>query len=191
MILDIVQIFVLAFLSLANFALAYLIYKIQSDRNTPKLIVSNDVIEDDEHEANAIYVHNVGLVPAVGVNLLIDIEEWKGGTRLDSRFHEQHSAFSDRYVSLQPQEFRVYELPTMEDRCCVFTAVVECRNGPGDQIRFVLVGTPPDANAMHEVFSKSRRKKGIKALKKRKKHKDMRSLIGANSLKDYDDLFPE
>ena len=58
---DIIQVVAFAILSSANFALAYRIYKIQSDRNTPKLVVNSDLIEDDEHEANCIYVHNVGL----------------------------------------------------------------------------------------------------------------------------------
>ena len=192
---DIIHVVVFAILSLANFALAYRIYKIQSDRNTAKLVVNSDVTEDDEHDANCIYVHNVGLIPAVAVHVLIDIEEWKDGKRLDYRFHKRYFAFSDSSISLRPQDYLTYELPTLEDRDCVFTAVVTCSNGLGDEIRFLQIGNDPDPMAIRQVFQRSRRKKGIKALKSQlKSHRRSKILVatmGANSLKDYDDLFSD
>ena len=190
-IFGIIQVVVFAILSLANFALAYRIYKIQSDRNTAKLVVNGHFIEDDEREASCISVYNVGLVPAVGVSVLIDIEEWKHGKRLDSRFHERCRAFSDHSVSLKPQDHRIYELPTIEDRACVFTAVATCRNGSGDEIRFFTMGNDPEPMAARQVFSRSQKKKGIKALKSQLRPKGGLPTVSTNSLRYYDDLFSD
>ena len=48
--LDVVQFVVLLVLSAANGVMAYSVFRIQKDRNTPKLVVYMELVEDDDHE---------------------------------------------------------------------------------------------------------------------------------------------
>ena len=145
--LGIVQAILFAILSVANFALAYRMYKIQRGRNTPKLVITGDeIIKVEDHEAYALRVYNVGLVPAVGVRLLVDVEDWKNGKELTTKFREQFFAYTDNVVQLNPQDFLEYELPNLEDRSCIITAVTTCANGTGDDTRFMMAGIEPDPN---------------------------------------------
>lgn len=114
----IVQAILFAILSIANFALAYRMYVIQRDRNTAKLaITSDEIFEVEDREAYALRVYGVALVPAVGVRLLVDVEDWKNGKELMTEFRERYFAYSDRAVQLNPQDFLEYEPPMLEDRC--------------------------------------------------------------------------
>ena len=185
--LGIVQAVVFSMLSVANFALAYRIYKLQRDRNTAKLVItSDDLIEDDEHEAYALRVYNVGLVPAVGVHLWVDVEDWKNGEELTTEMRESYFAYHDSVVQLSPQDFTEYELPALEDRSLIITAVTTCANGIGDEARFMLSGLEPDPIAFRQV--RARRKSAINRLKSRKRPNAPRFMIGANSLKDHGEM---
>ena len=65
--LGIVQAILFAILSVANFALAYRMYKIQRERNTAKLVITGDeIIEVEDHEVYALRVYNVGLNQSQG-----------------------------------------------------------------------------------------------------------------------------
>ena len=91
LVVGIIQTIASVILSLVGIMVAYLIYKVQRDRNTPKLVlVTGELLEDDEHEEEcyAIRILNVGLVPAVNVSFLVDIEEWQDGREIRSKFHE-------------------------------------------------------------------------------------------------------
>ena len=155
--LDIAQFFVLLALSAANGVIAYSVLRIQRDRNTPKLVMYVDIVEDDDHDYNGLYVQNVGLVPALNVLVRADIEEWREGHPVRSKFHERYEEFADRHITLNPQEHRLYELPWMEGWALIVTVVASCSNGPGDDMHFV-VGR--DRSALSQTFSRQRRKKG-------------------------------
>ena len=60
--LDVIQFAALLALSAANGVIAYSVFRIQKDRNTPKLVVYVELVEDDDHEYLGLYVQNVGLV---------------------------------------------------------------------------------------------------------------------------------
>ena len=77
--LDIVQFAVLFVLSVANGLIAYSVFKIQKDRNTPKLVVYMELVEGEEREYAGLYIQNVGLAPALNVRIVADIEEWREG----------------------------------------------------------------------------------------------------------------
>ncbi len=197
LVIGIIQTVASVILSLVGIMVAYLIYKIQRDRNTPTLVlVADEVIEDDEREEEcyAIRILNVGLVPAVNVSFLMDIEEWQDGREIRSKFHEEgYSAFSDTIPLLDSQESRLYELPTPEDKSYIFTVIVTCRNGTGDQVRFLTMGNSSapesDAVAFHHVAAgRSAAIRKLKSLRRTGNHR-VRMTMGANSLKDYNELF--
>ena len=97
-------------LSLTGVMLAFLVYRIQRDRNTPKVVLVNgEVIEGDEPEeaCYAVRILNVGLVPAINVDFLVDIEEWRNGEKIRSKFHERYSAFHDTIPLLESMGSRL------------------------------------------------------------------------------------
>ena len=197
LVVGIIQTVASVILSLVGIAAAYLIYKIQRDRNMPKLaLVTDEVLEDDEHEEAryAIRILNVGLVPAVNVSLLVDIEEWEDGREIRSEFHERgFSAFSDRIPLLNSQESRLYELPTPEDKSYIFTVILTCRDGIGDQARYLTMGNAsvPESDAVafqHVAAGRSAAFRKLKSLGRTENHR-VPMFIGANSLKDYNKLF--
>ena len=111
---DVVQFAALLVLAVASGVIAYSVYRIQKDRNTPKLVVNVELVEENDREYMGLYVQNVGLVPALNVQVVADIEEWREGRPVRSRFHERYDAFHDHLVTLSPQEHRLYELPAIE-----------------------------------------------------------------------------
>lgn len=143
LVLGVIQTVASVALSLVGITVAFLVYRIQRDRNTAKLmLITGELIEDDERDEQAyvIRIRNVGLVPAVNVRLKADIEEWKDGERLRSTFSEGYRVYSDSSPVLEPQESRSYELPTPGDRDYIFTAILTCRNGTGDSVRYLQRG---------------------------------------------------
>ena len=189
--LDIVQFAVLFVLSVANGLIAYSVLKIQRDRNTPKLVAHMELVEEEDREYAGLYVQNVGLVPALNVRIVADIEEWRDGRPVCSRFHERYEAFEDHHVDLKPQDHRLYELPWMEGWSLIVTTVVSCSNGPGDSTYFAL---GDDRSALREVAFGKSKKRAIKRLRskespKRRDSRDLHFVISLNSLKDYDELF--
>ena len=191
--LDLVQFAALLALSVANGVIAYSVFKIQRDRNTPKLAVYVELVEDDGHDYWGLYLQNVGLVPALNVGIVADIEEWREGRRVESKFHERYDRFQDHHVSLGPQEYRLYELPGIEGWGLIITAVASCSNGPSYGMHFAV---GDDRSALREVALGKSRKKAIKELGSRASSKGRRSgdlqfVMGLTSLKDYDELFGE
>lgn len=190
--LDIAQFAALLVLSIANGVIAFSVFSIQKDRNTPKLVVNPELVEDDERDYMGLYVQNVGLVPALNVRIAVDVEEWIGGKAVDSKFHQEgYQAFVDRHVSLQPQEHRLYELPSMEGASLIVAAVVSCGNGPSDDACFLL-GNDPEA--FRRVATRKSRRRFIGKLKSKqsggpRSARDVQAFMGLNSLKDYDELF--
>ena len=191
---DVVQFATLLVLALANGVIAYSVYRIQKDRNTPKLVVNVELVEEDDREYNGLYVQNVGLVPALNVRIVVDIEEWREGQPVLSKFHEEgFKAFEDHHVTLSPQEHRLYELPDIEGWALTVTVLASCSNGPNDSAHFVV---GDDRSALRQVVLGNESKKAIKRLKSRasSRVRDSRGLhfvMGLNSLKDYDELFGE
>ena len=197
LVVGIIQTIASVILSLVGIMVAYLIYKVQRDRNTPKLVlVTGELLEDDEHEEEcyAIRILNVGLVPAVNVSFLMDIEEWQDGREIRSKFHERgYSAFSDTIPLLDSQESRLYEQPTPEDKSYIFTVMVTCRNGIGDRVRYLTLGnlSVPESDAVafqHVTAGRSAAIRKLKSLGRTGNHR-VRVVMGANSLKDYNELF--
>ena len=198
LVISIIQTIASVLLSLTGITLAYFVYKIQHDRNTAKLVlVCDELLEDDEHEepCSAIRILNVGLVPAVNVKFLIDIEEWQEGRKIRSRFHERYFAFEDTIPLLSPQDSRLYELPTPENKSYLFTAVATCRHGTGDEARYLQLGNSTvvasDRIAFRQV--KEGRAAAIRRLKPRKRNSESAEypifMMGASSMKDYNELF--
>ena len=190
---DVVQFVVLLILAAANGVIAYSVYRIQEDRNTPKLVVNVEFVEEDDREYNGLYVQNVGLVPALNVGVVADIEEWKEGRTVRSRFHERYDAFHDHLVTLSPQEHRLYELPDIEGWALTVTVLASCSNGPSDSAHFVV---GDDRSALRQVVLGNERKRAIKRLKSRassrvRDSRELHFVMGLNSLKDYDELFGE
>ena len=136
--LDVIQFVTLLALSAANGAIAYSVLRIQKDRNTPKLAVYVELVEDDEHDYMGLYVQNVGLVPALNVRVIADIEEWSEGHPTRSKFHERYEAFEDHHVTLSPQEHRLYELPAIGGWALIVTVLTSCSNVPDDSTHFAL-----------------------------------------------------
>ena len=189
--LDVAQFVVLFILSVSNGVIAYSVFRVQKDRNTPKLVVYMELVEDDDREYLGLYVQNVGLVPALNVSVVVDIEEWREGHPVRSRFHERYEAFQDHHVTLKPQEHRLYELPAAEGWALIVSALTSCSNGPSDSTYFVL---GDDRSAIREVAFGKGGKKAIKRLKSRessrmRNSRELRFVMGLNSLKDYDELF--
>ena len=189
--IDVVQFLVLLVLAAANGVIAYSVYRIQKDRNTAKLVVNVELVEDEDREYNGLYVQNVGLVPALNVRIVADIEEWRGGQTVRSSFHESFDAFHDHLVTLGPQEHRLYELPEAEGWALTVTVLASCSNGPSDNAHFVV---GDDRSALRQVVLGNQRKKAVKRLKSREssRTRDSRELhfvMGLNSLKDYEELF--
>ena len=188
---DVVQFVALLALSIANGVIAYSVLRIQKDRNTSKLVVYAELVEDDDREYLGLYVQNVGLVPALNVRVVVDVEEWREGHPVSSRFHERYEAFQDHHVTLKSQEHRLYELPEIEGWALIVTALTSCNNGPSDGTYFVL---GDDRSAHREVAIGKGGKKAIKRLKSRessrmRESRDLHFVMGLNSLKDYDELF--
>ena len=189
--LDIVQFAALFVLSITNGLIAYSVFKIQKDRNTPKLVVYMELVEEEGREYAGLYIQNVGLVPALNVRIVADIEEWKEGQPVRSRFHERYEAFEDHHVTLKPQDHRLYELPWMEGWSLIVATVASCSNGPSDSTYFVL---GDDRSALRGIAFGKGRKRAIKRLKSRassrmREARDLHFVMGLNSLKDYDELF--
>ena len=189
--LDIAQFATLFILSVANGVIAYFAFKTQKDRNTPKLVVYMELVEEEDREYPGLYVQNVGLVSALNVHIVVDIEEWRDGRPVKSRFHEDHDEFVDRHIALKPQEHRLYELPWMEGWSLVVTAVVSCGNGPSNNTHFVL---GDDRSAIREFAFNKDKKRAIRRLKSRKasRMREPRGMLfglGLNSLKDYNEMF--
>ena len=63
--LDIVQLAALFALSIANGLIAYSVFKIQKDRNTPKLVVDMELVAEEDREYAGLYIQNVGLVLSI------------------------------------------------------------------------------------------------------------------------------
>ena len=190
---DVVQFVVLLVLAVANGVIAYSVLRIQKERNTPKLVVYAELVEKDDREYLGLYVQNIGLVPALNVSVVVDIEEWREGRPVRSRFHERYDAFRDHLVTLSPQEHRLYELPDIEGWALTVTVLASCSNGPNDSAHFVV---GDDRSALRQVVLGNESKKAIKRLKSRasSRMRDSRGLhlvMGLNSLKDYDELFGE
>ena len=190
---DVVQFIVLLVLAAANGVIAYSVYRIQKDRNTPKLAVYMELVEEDDREYNGLYVQNVGLVSAINVRLVADIEEWRKGRPVRSGFHERYDAFHDHLVTLSPQEHRLYELPAIEGWALTVTVLASCSNGPSDSAHFVV---GDDRSALRQAVVGSESKKAIKRLKSRassgmRESRGLHFVMGLNSLKDYDELFGE
>ena len=189
--LDIVQFAALFVLSIANGLIAYSILKIQRDRNTPKLVVYMELVEEEDREYAGLYIQNAGLVPALNVRIVADIEEWREGQPVRSRFHERYEAFEAHHVTLKPQDHRLYELPWMEGRSLIVAGVASCSNGPSDSACFVL---GDDSSALRGIAFGKGTKRAIKRLKSKessrmREARDLHFVMGLNSLKDYDELF--
>ena len=190
---DVVQFAALLVLAVVSGVIAYSVYRIQKDRNTPKLVVYVELVEENDREYMGLYVQNVGLVPALNVQVVADIEEWREGRPVRSRFHERYDAFHDHLVTLSPQEHRLYELPAIEGWALTVTVLASCSNGPSDSTHFVL---GDDRSALRQVLLGNESKKAIKRLKSQasSRMRDSRGLhfvMGLNSLKEYDELFGE
>ena len=190
---DVVQFAALLVLAVANGVIAYSVYRVQRDRNTPKVVVYMELVEEDDREYQGLYVQNVGLVPALNVRVVADIEEWREGRPVRSRFHERYNAFQDHLVTLSPQEHRLYELPAIEGWALTVTVLASCSNGPSDSAHFVV---GDDRSALRQVVLGNESKKAVKRLKSQvsSRMRDSRGLhfvMGLNSLKEYDELFGE
>ena len=199
--LGIIQAISSVILSLVGITLAFLVYKIQRDRNTAKLVmVSDKLIEGEEHDepSYAIRTLNVGLVPAISVRFLVDIEEWQDGRKIRSTFQEEgFVAFSDTIPLLAPQDSQLYKLPTPEDKSYIFTATVACRYGTGDRARFLTIGNSSDPASDQIAFRhvEEGRSTAMQRLESRGRadsstgHHFPRMHMGATSLKDYNVIF--
>ena len=190
---DVVQFAALLVLAVANGVIAYSVYRVQRDRNTSKVVVYMELVEEDDREYHGLYVQNVGLVPALNVRVVADIEEWREGRPVRSRFHERYNAFQDHLVTLSPQEHRLYELPAIEGWALTVTVLASCSNGPSDSAHFVV---GDDRSALRQVVLGNESKKAVKRLKSQasSRMRDSRGLhfvMGLNSLKDYDEFFGE
>ena len=190
LIIGVVQAIASVLLSVAGVTIAYLVYKIQRDRNTAQLVlVCDELMENDEQDEarNQIMVLNVGLVPAVGVRLLADIEEWKEGRMERPNPQEEHLPFSSSIQLLAPQDFRSYELPIpTEGRDFIVTAKVSCRGGHGDDARFMLVGESSDMAYSRVTFHEVSASKAA-AMKRLTGHHPI--WRDAKSLRNYDELY--
>ena len=189
--LDIVQFAALFVLSVTNGLIAYSVFKIQKDRNTPKLVVYMELVEEEDREYAGLYIQNVGLVPALNVRIVADIEEWREGQPVRSSFHERYEAFEDHHVTLKPQDHRLYELPWMEGWSLIVATVAYCSNGPSDSTYFVL---GDDRSALRGIAFGKGRKRAFKRLKSRessrmREARDLHFVMSLSSLKDYDVLF--
>ena len=189
--IDVVQFTALLAVSAANGVIAYSVFRLQKDRNTPKLVLYVELVENDDHTYYGLYVQNVGLVPAVNIRVTADIEEWREGKPVQSRFHKEFQAFQDHHVSLNPQEYKVYELPWMEGWGLVITVVVSCSNGSSDSMHFAV---GDDRYALRHVAFGKGRKSAIKRLEsqaaiRNRESRDLHFVLGLTSLKDYDELF--
>lgn len=190
--LDLVQFIALLAVSAVNGVIAYWVFKIQKDRNTSKLVVYTELVEEDDREYYGLYVQNIGLVPALNVQVVADIEDWREGHPVRSEFHERYDAFQEHIIMLNPQEHRLFELPTVEEWTIIVTAIAFCSNGPSNNTRF-MVGEDPFA--FRQVYDGKERRRAIKNLKARALSKKQRSrgtfatFMGLTSLKDYYELF--
>ena len=196
---DVIQLVTLVVLSTANGLIAYFVYKLQKDRNTPKLALYVDEIDvvneidlvNEDRVYDALYVQNVGLVPALNVQVVVDIEKLREGRPVTSRFHERYDAYHDSIVSLNPKEHRLYELPWAKESTLIYTAIASCSNGSEDSMHFA-VGLDPAALIL--VTSDGGRKRAVKKLKSRLSSKgrafwNARGFMGLTSMKDHDELF--
>ena len=192
LIVAIVQTIATVVLSIAGVILAYLVYKIQRDRNTAKLVlVCDELIEDDESgiARYQIRVLNFGLVPAVRVRLVADIEEWKDGIMVRPSPGEEHYPFQDTIQLLASQDSQSYELPMpTEGRDFVVTAMVTCHGGLGDDARFGLQGDSSDIEYFQAVFREVSAGKASAMKRLTGRHSIWRD---AKSLKNYDNLYKE
>ena len=136
-------------------------------------------------------VHFIALVPALNVRVTGEVEEWRDGRQVSSRFHERYEAFVDHHVTLNPEEHRVYELPAIEGWALIVTVLASCSNGPDDSAYFVV---GEDRSALHHVAYGNGKKRAVKRLKSRGSTKsrgsrELRFAMDLTSLKDYEKLF--
>ena len=188
--LDIAQFVALLVVSGANGVIAYSVFKLQKDRNTPKLVVYVELVEEDDRDYYGLYVRNVGLVPALSVHILADIEVWRCGRPVKSSFHEKYVAFHGSHITLNSQDHRMYELPWLEGCSLIVTAVATCNNGPSDAMRSALGDDPL---AIREVALRKRRQKAIKQFKSRTSSRTQGPrapviMLGLESMNDREDL---
>ena len=191
--LDVMQFVVLLVLSAANGVIAYSVFRIQKDRNTAKLVMYVELVEEDDPKDNynALYVQNVGLVPALNVRITAVVEEWREEHPVVTRFHDKYDAFEDHHVMLRPQEYRMYALPWEEGWGLIITTIVSCSNGSGDSLYFMM---GDDHGAMRQVVSKKETKRAIKKLEsgkslRRQGPKAFRMTMNLTSLGHYYELF--
>ena len=170
--LRIMESFALIGLAVANGLIAYAVFRIQRDRNTANLEMFVNLVDEGEGRFyNALYVQNVGLVPARHVRIVADVEEWRDGSPVNSQFHEEFQVFEDHAVVLQPLEFKQYELPHPEGWALVITAIAECSNGTGDAMHFVAGDHPPAVRSVAFCRASTKRK-AIRAVRNKAKVTD-------------------
>ena len=155
------------------------------------MLVCDELIEDNESDLarNQVKVLNIGLVPAVSVSFIADIEEWKDGTMQRPNPREEHYPFQDTIQLLAPQGSQSYELPIpTEGRDFIVTAKVTCRGGLGDNARFGLQGESSDVEYFRVTLSKVFAGKASAMKRLTGRHSIWRD---AKSLRDYDSLYKE
>ena len=188
--IDIAQFTALFVLSLANGFIAYSVFKLQKERNTPNLVVYVELVEEDDRDYYGLYIQNVGLVPALNVSISVEIEEWRDGTPVKSKFHERYERFVGHHITLNSQDHKMYELPSMDGSSLIITSVASCSNGPSDNGYFVLGDDP---SALWEVMFGKSRKRTLSRLmpwKSLEIQEPRRPLVSMDldSLKDYEEL---
>ena len=147
---------VAALVATASFALALNVHKMQRNLMMPKLVVFTDLIEGDDREAAyGLFVKNVGQHPAISVNVKINIEEWRDGHSLTSKWDEWDS-FGESIVVLQPQEHRVYELPSSLESYIVTASATSSNCSPNH----IKISVGSDLGAFREVMGKGQDKNG-------------------------------
>ena len=104
----------------------------------PETFTYLEFVEEGGRTCQGLYVQNVGLVPAKNVRVEADIEEWREGGIVESRFHESYDAFHDHLVTIGSQEHRLYELPAIEGWALTVTVLAACSSGPSDSAHFVV-----------------------------------------------------
>ena len=167
-------------LSVANGLIAYAVFKIQRDRNRARLVMFVDIVEEEEERPYyALYVQNLGLVPDRQIRIVADVEEWRNGSPVRSKFHQKFQAFEDSLVVLKPQEFRRYELPYPEGWALVITVIAECSNGSDDEMYFAAGDHPPAVRSVpfRQSFNKKEGDQGCQKQGKRARSPDQRIVL--------------
>ena len=147
LMIDIIQTVASVLLSSAAIALAFMVYRIQRDRNTPKLMIIADEVTRDDKPVVTIRILNVGLVPAIKVRLSINVKEWEAGGRSEPEIQ----TVSDTFAILESQKSRLLEIPTRGDRSYIFTVTASCHNGIGDKAQHFQIGVPSWGAASNRI----------------------------------------